>query len=84
MAIIIDFAQENKRKFREWVLEYLDLPDDMETQIDILIAFLIENSVFSLAEIRAEMKQRNIVIHEQYYERAAMLAEKWIAERNGE
>lgn len=83
MAIIIDFAQENKRKFREWVLEYLDLPDDMETQIDILIAFLIENSVFSLAEIRAEMKQRNIVIHEQYYERAAMLAEQWIAERNG-
>lgn len=64
-------------------MEYLDLPDDMETQIDILIAFLIENSVFSLAEIRAEMKQRNIVIHEQYYERAAMLAEQWIAERNG-
>lgn len=82
MAIIIDFAQENRRKFREWVLQYLDLPADMETQIDVFIAFLVENNVFSLAEIRAEMKKEKIVIHEQYYDRAAMLAEQWIAERN--
>lgn len=76
MAVIIDFKQENERRFMNWASEYLNIPEDMPCQPDLFIAFLIANNVFTIEEIRAELRQNKIVLHERVFESALMINEK--------
>ena len=76
MAKIIDFKQAQERKFFEWAHEWLTIPEGVPFEPDLIIAFLIANDVFTIEEIRAELRERKIVLPELVFESALMINEK--------
>lgn len=76
MAKIIDFTQWNERQFMNWAREWLIIPEDRQYKPDICIAFLIANEIFTMEEIRAELRKRKIVLPEIVFESALMINEK--------
>ena len=76
MAKIINFKQENERKFFEWAHEFLNIPEDLQLEPDFIIAFMIANNVFTIEEIRAELREKKIVLPEIVFESALMINEK--------
>lgn len=73
MAKIIDFKKENERRFWEWAAEWLEIPKDEPIGIDFVIAFLVAYKVFTLEEIKAELKGRKIVLPEIIFDSAVMI-----------
>ena len=76
MAKIIDFTAEIVRRFTAWAKEYVIIPDDGIGQdgcllfTDEVIAFLIENGVFTEEDMRAELNKKKIPLNEYYFEKA--------------
>ena len=60
----------------EWASEWLDIPEDMPCRPDFFIAFLIANNVFTIEEIRAQLREEKIVFPELVFESALMINEK--------
>ena len=75
MAKIINFKQENEKRFFQWASEWIDFPKNKAFGIDFVIAFLVANGVFTLEEIKAELKSRKIVLPEIIFESAVMINE---------
>ncbi len=70
MAKIIYFEKENKNKFYGWVSQYVSSKDGGEiTQYRIvdLLAFLVENRVFTVKELRDELRKEKIGLDEKYF-----------------
>ena len=84
MAKILDFKQWNERRFWEWASEWLVIPENEPIGIDFAIAFLVANKVFTIEEIRAELRNRKIVIQEWIFESAVMINEKADLERSAD
>ena len=66
--MVIDFKQENERRFWEWAAEWLEIPQGETFEISFVIAFLVTNGGFTIDEIRAELKNRKIILPEQTYD----------------
>ena len=75
MAHIIDFEKEMKKKFYKWVSQYLrtNNGDLSSFRAEELIAFLILENVFSIDELRNELNNSNISLHEDYFKKARLL-----------
>ena len=73
MARIIDFQKETIKRFTAWVQGYVKFPEDYLTEdgcliyVRITIDFLVENGVFSVEEMRKELDELKISLHEQYF-----------------
>lgn len=73
MARIIDFQKETIKRFTEWAKGYVKFPEDYLTEdgcliyVQVIIEFLVENRVFSVEEMRKELDERKISLHEQYF-----------------
>ncbi len=67
--MIIDFEKFVANKFLKWVSAYLNLPKikDNRDLIQPCISVLIEKGVFTIEELRAELRKNNIILHEKYY-----------------
>ena len=67
---MIDFYKQVAEKFYNWALEYVK-PNDgkniREYSIEIIIALLIVDCIFTEEQLRAELKERKIPIHEKYF-----------------
>ena len=87
MAKEIIFSVEQNRRFTSFLEEYVSIPKDYYSadgqmgNISGVMAFLVENGVFTFAEIREECRVRKISIHEQYFQRANFLVERKYRER---
>lgn len=71
MAKIIDAININRSRFTKWAQEWLEIPPEAycnglvrDVYISDVIAVLLENKVFTLAELRFELKRNKISIPE--------------------
>lgn len=73
MARIIDFQQETIKRFTAWAKGYVKFPEDYLAEDGCLkyvqgtIDFLVENRVFSVGEMRKELDELKISLHEMYF-----------------
>lgn len=77
MAKILDSLNIQRRRFTKWAEEWLKIPSEAyhrgfirETYIKDIIAVLLENKVFTLAEIREEFRRNKIYIPESIIQSA--------------
>lgn len=80
-AKIIDFHAEMLKRFYAWANEYILFGGEggIERNIDpsVIIAYLIQQTVFTEQEMRNELDSRKISLHENYFKAARVrLAEK--------
>ena len=73
MARIIDFQHETIKRFTAWAKGYVKFPEDYLTEdgslkyVQVTIDFLVENRVFSVGEMRKELDELKISLHEMYF-----------------
>ena len=77
MAIILDVRSIVRDRFDRFAKEYLEIPDTFYCcgnlrfdVIHIIIGYLVEKGVFTMDEIRHEMKLRKIYLGEDIYQKA--------------
>ena len=63
--MIINAIEENKRRFARWADEYVTVPPQMFvngliTREELIIELLIEKSVFTVSELKSELKQNRL------------------------
>lgn len=81
MKKVIDFKAEMERRFYDWAAEYVgtqDGSDIRQFQVGTLLNFLVKENVFTVNELRNELRECHISIDEKYFE----VAEKVAEERN--
>lgn len=68
--MIIDVERIMRQRFYAWVSEYVDSENGTIEQYPpwVLICYLVENLVFTLEEIRAELDSRKIICHEGVFD----------------
>ena len=70
MAVIICFAEANKKRFYKWVSQYVSDKDGLPITnypIADLLAFLVESRVFTVQELRSELYKEKIVLGEKIF-----------------
>ena len=78
MAEIIDFSMKMRDKFYAWCSQYVSTyegEDISRYQIESLIVFLITNNVFTFDDLRAELNEHKISLHQRYFDRAKKVIE---------
>ena len=81
MAKIIDYRAIIKDRFKKWALEYLELPPTFfENGVIrfeyVIIAYLIEKGVFTMDELRQDLRKNKIYLHERIFQQAIVEIEK--------
>lgn len=66
-----------RQRFYCWAAEYIKASDITLFPQSELLAFLVENKVFTFEELRREFDARKIIVHENVFE----LAKKTIKEK---
>lgn len=68
---IINIDKAAANKFIDWANKYFDFPDVADTRdlIRPCIEFFIENEIFTLSELKAELRRNNISLHEKYFDK---------------
>ena len=75
MAKILDVRGVMKRRFTTWAENWLDIPiqlydNGLIRNEHIIIGYLVEKGVFTMDEIRTEMKIHRIYLGEDIYKKA--------------
>ena len=75
MARIIVFEKEMKTKFYKWVAQYVRAinGDIKKFAAEELIAFLVEENIFTLESLRKELNNAHIALHEKHFQKAKLL-----------
>jgi hypothetical protein len=75
MAKILDVKRIIAERFTAFAEEYLDIPTQLYTNgiirsPHVIIGYLVEKGVFTMEEIRLEMKARGVYFGEDIYKKA--------------
>lgn len=74
MAEIIDFSNATRNRFYNWVSQYVRTKDGGDIQaylIEVLLAHLVIEKVFTFVDLRAELDKHKISLHQNFFDRAA-------------
>ncbi len=75
--MVIDIEGKMRERFYAWAGEYIETVDGgdlRENTPEYIFMFLVCNQVFSLDELRRELDERKIIVHENHFK----TAETWI------
>ena len=81
MAKIIDYRAITKERFNKWAQEYLVLPphffvNGVIRYEYVIIAYLIEEGVFTMDELRKDLRKNKIYLHERIFQQAIVEMQK--------
>lgn len=71
---------DTNKMLLDWIREYVNIPHDFDftdqfSATGFLLAFLLREKVFTIKEMREELRQRHIIVHEDLFKRAMELAQ---------
>ena len=74
-AKIIDYRAITKDRFKKWAQQYLEMPPHFfENGVIrfeyVIIAYLIEKGVFTMDELRKDLRENKIYLHERIFQQA--------------
>ena len=78
MAEIIDFSAATRNRFYNWVSQYVRTKDGGDIQaypIEVLLAHLVIEKVFTFVDLRAELDKHKISLHQKFFDKAAAVVE---------
>lgn len=72
MCKIIDLETERCKRFLSWASQYVDFPrnnKDTRGLVFAIIQYLVEEKVFTVDELKEELKKAKIYLPEMYFTR---------------
>lgn len=74
--MILDCIKINRKRFAQWAMQYLNMPPNFFENgtlkyEDTVISYMFENGLFTLQEMKANLKQNKIYISERRLKRCA-------------
>ena len=79
MAEIIDFSNATRDRFYNWVSQYVRAKDGGDIQaypIEVLLAHLVIEKVFTFVYLRAELDKHKISLHQKFFDKAMVVVER--------
>lgn len=71
MALTEQFEKVQEKKVIKWVSQYIQINGSISPlHLCDFIAFLVVKKVFTMEEIREELRKERISLHEEHFEKA--------------
>lgn len=74
--MVIDLQEKMKNRFYGWAAQYVKAPDIKLFPISEILAFMVKRRIFTFEEIRTELDERKIILHEDYFDLAKKIIEE--------